>query len=289
MGFTVNRKRAGIVVQRLHDGFQRRDGLLSAVDDLVENQIPPGVRPLTREHASFLFYIVANDHGMRSSLLYKRAKDLFCERPELFESVSVVETFTGPEDSELLGRTGHCLGTRYPRETAKSWYLNSERLNTRFGGDALSLFQRFTHAGALLNELKGFRGYGPKTAGMLLRAISGLGFVELDGLEQIPVPVDIHDARIACYTGVVDIGNPVGRSEEDYRHHIGDIQLILRDACVSQGIPWLDVDRALWLTGSQGCVKKDCCHCCLQDLCHVGSKELREPVAVRGVFADAAL
>lgn len=274
MGLVVNFERAKVVILRLQKAFARREGLLAEVSDLVENQIPKGVKPLSREHALFLFYIVVNDHGMKSSRLYARAKELFQIRRELFEPSMVLKLYHGPDDPNLVKDTGKFLGTRYPRETAKTWYLNSQRLENLFSGDPRNLFRCCTDAQRLLKEIVAFRGYGPKTGGMLLRAIVGLGFAKLDGLESVLVPVDIHDSRISFFTGIVSIDDDEDNLNLniDYYAYVRDIQRILRDTCNALVLPWLDIDRALWLIGSRGCVKKHCSLCPLQDLCSIGKR-----------------
>jgi endonuclease III len=271
MQLQVNTERAKLVIQRLHDAFDKRVGLLQEIGDLVENQIPLGVEIRSRQHALFLFYTVANDHGMKSSRLYSRAKDLFQSRPDLFEPTSVLQKYRNPEDQYLLEDTGRFLGTRYPKETAKGWYNNSERLQTFFEGDPRGLCGRYTDAQDLLKEIKKFRGYGPKTGGLLLRAIVGLGFVTPQNLDRVLVPVDIHDSRISFFTGVVEADDSRQPSGSGYYSHVRDVQQILRDTCSTLGITWTDVDRALWIIGSRGCVKLRCSLCPIQDLCSVGS------------------
>ena len=263
----VNYERAKMVVLRVYEAFRSREGLLAETEDLVENQIPKGVKPLSREHALFLFYTVVNDHGMKSSRLYERAKALFLERRDLFEPFKVVEEFDGPNDLRLVEATGKRLGTRYPRETAKTWYINSERLIEKYNGDPRNLFNCCSDAETLLKEIMAFRGYGPKIGGMLLRAIIGLGFAKVNGVEKVLVPVDIHDSRIAFFTGILEAEDLSG---VDYYAYVRKVQRILRDACNSVGIQWLDVDRALWIIGSRGCVNKRCHLCPLRDICAVG-------------------
>ncbi|MCA9730917.1 MAG: hypothetical protein H6696_14220 [Deferribacteres bacterium] len=278
MKLKVNHRRAKEIVLRLQQAFTRREGLLSEVSDLVENQIPDNVEHLSFEHASFLFYIVSNDHGMKSTRLYDRAKELYYNAPDLFDPLKVLETFSGPEDERLLELTGNPLGTRYPKQTAKSWYINSEKLITDFDASPVILFQCSHNAGELLKKIVSFRGYGPKTGGMLLRAIVGLGFNKLNGMENVLVPVDIHDSRISFYTGMVHIENDRSsrKTSIDYYSYVRDIQQILLDTCNSSNISWLDVDRALWLIGSRGCVNKKCINCPLNEWCEIG-KEIMKP------------
>jgi len=275
MTLVVDTERAKLVVSRVTESFRRREGLLSETDDLVENQIPSGVEPLSREHALFLLYTVANDHGMKSSRLYARAKALFLERRDLFEPFEVIENFVGPEDPRLIESTGKRLGTRYPRETAKTWYLNSARLADRFGGAPRNLFRSTSDACTLMKEITRFRGYGPKIGGMLLRAAIGLGFASVMGVEEVLVPVDIHDARISFFTGILRLNNEDQNAKVDYYAYVTQVQKILLEACNSLGVEWPDTDRALWLTGSRGCVQRRCRLCPLYDICSVGRKVVR--------------
>lgn len=261
--------RAKLVASRVNRAFKHGEGLLSETDDLVENQIPEGTEPLSRDHALFLFYTVVNDHGMKSSRLYAKAKTLFSDRRDLFEPKEVVANFTGPRDPRLVDETGKRLGTRYPNEAAKTWYMNSERLLRKYEGDPRNLFRSTPDARELLEEIKAFRGYGPKIGGMLLRAVVGLGFAEVSRIEKVLVPVDIHDSRISFLTGALKLdGGSDGKT--DYYAYVPQVQNVLLDACNSLGIKWLDVDRALWLIGSRGCVNKRCKLCPLHDVCSIG-------------------
>jgi endonuclease III len=207
---------------------------------------------------------------MRSSHLYARAKTLFLERRELFEPFNVMENFGGAEDPRLMESTGKRLGTRYPKETAKTWYLNSKRLVEKFGGDPRELFQSTSDARMLMKEITEFRGYGPKIGGMLLRAAIGLGFANVTGVEEVLVPVDIHDSRISFLTEILKFANGSENGKIDYYIYVTQVQKILLATCNSLGLEWLDMDRALWLIGSRGCVNKRCRFCPLHDVCTVG-------------------
>lgn len=275
MKTTIDIERAKLVVFRLHEAFQARSGLLSETDDLVENQIPTGVEPLSRDHALFLFYVVSNDHGMKSSRLYERAKALFLENRGLFEPFKVIEDYRGPEDISLMESTGKQLSTRYPRETARSWYTNSVRLVEKYQGDPRELFRSTTSARVLMKDITAFRGYGPKTGGMLLRAVIGLGFADVRGVEDVLVPVDIHDSRISYFTGILKLDDP-SLGNLDYYAFVPRVQRGLLEACNALGIKWLDVDRALWLIGSRGCVTRRCHLCPLSNICVVGKDVLEK-------------
>lgn len=276
----VDQHQAKLVVQRVDAAYKCREGLLEETGDLVENQIPEGVDFLSREHALFLFYTVVNDYSMKSSRLYTQAKALFSERCELFDPFYIVSEFSGPGD-ELIEATGRQLGTRYPKETAKRWYLNSVKLIAEFDGDPRKLYQSSSEAPKLMKNITAFRGYGPKIGGILLRAIIGLGFAKATGLEEVLVPVDIHDSRISFLTGILRVEDESKDEKVNYYAYACKVQKIFLDTCNSLGIEWLDMDRALWLIGSRGCVNKRCVACPLNDICQIGKQVLNRPLQRR--------
>ena len=265
----IDKVRAELVVQRVHEAFKQGKGLLAETADLVENQIPDGVKPLSKDHALFLFFIVANDHGMKSSRLYAQAKMLFANHKDLFEPKYITGNFSSPDDPRLIEMTGKYLGTRYPKETAKSWFLNAQELLDKYDGDPRELLTSTPDAKALIKKIRAFRGYGPKIGGMFLRAAIGLGFAKVTGIDEVLVPVDIHDSRISFLTGIVR-DNKSNNEKLNYYDYVTQVQKMLLDTCNSLNLEWLDTDRALWLIGSRGCVNKRCVLCPLSDLCEVG-------------------
>jgi endonuclease III len=268
----IDRTRAREVLIRLNSAFSHREGILSDLGDLVENQIPTGVQVGSEDHARFLFYTVFNDHGMKSTRLYKRAKDLFLEKPEVFEPLYVTNKYSNEREHDLEEEITKSLGVRYPRQAAKSWYANSQRILNQYDGQVRKLFQHSNDARSLLNAITVFRGYGPKTGGMLLRAIVGLGFTELNGLDRVLVPVDIHDSRIAFYTQILSIDANDELESIDFYDFAKQVQEILLETSNDLEVPWLNADRALWIIGSKGCVKRRCHECPLSDLCLIGKK-----------------
>src|SRR5712691_12053852 len=105
--------RARQLVRTLQDAFDGREGVFSDTADLLENQIPAGVVPKSREHANFLFFLISQDHGTKSARLYARAKSLYGTSPEHFDPL-FVSTRYSDEDTGLLAFISS-LGVRYPR------------------------------------------------------------------------------------------------------------------------------------------------------------------------------
>lgn len=267
----VNRKRAREVVRRLDEAFARREGLLAEIEDLVEYQIPVGVRPLSRDHALFLFFTLVNDHGTKSRRLYAKAKELFRSNRGLFEPATVVAQYSVGGVDRLVDDVCGKLGTRYPRVAAITWLENALKLREYYDSDPRRVFRSSQDARDVIGAICDFRGYGPKTGAMLLRAVVGLGFAQLSNVQHVLVPVDIHDSRISFYVGAVEDDGQSTGAHPEYYSHVRDIQALLTRACREEGVAWPDVDRALWLIGSRGCVSRRCAECPLLRYCSVGA------------------
>lgn len=270
----INYQRARRVIDRVHTAYAQRHGLLADVQDLLENQIPSGVEPLSKAHANFLFFVVPNDHGTKSAAMYSRAKELFARDPAVFDADAVLRRFRDMNDVTLQELVTRPIGARYPAVAARSWYRNATRLAAEFGCDSRELFGASPDAVELLQLITSYSGYGPKTGGMLLRAIVGLGFARVSNLERVLVPVDVHDTRIAFFTGMITSSS--WEDEFDYQPFVKKVQRMLLDTCNDLGIEWLDADRALWLIGSRGCVTRRCNLCPIQEFCSVGRSELED-------------
>jgi len=264
----IDRLRAEEVVTRLDTAFRNKMGVFADTKELLENQIPQKVTPLSIEHACFLFYLISNDYGTKSSMLYERAKRLYVSDPALFSPRLILQRFTDYEDVDLVESTGVRLGTRFPAETAKRWYLNSEKLCREYEGDPRAIFSS-NDARVVFSRIREFRGFGPKIGGLLLRTFIGCGFAHLENLEDVLIPVDIHDARIAFWTGAVNIPDMAGEIE-DYHRYASQVQHVWSQACRAKELDWLEVDRALWILGSKGCVKLLCGTCALNNICRIG-------------------
>lgn len=270
----LNRERAGVVVTRLLDAFESNYGIFEDTSDLLEFQIPIGVQPKSLEHARFLFYLIAQDYGTKSARLYAKAKALYLKNPDVFNPVYVIAKYKGAGDPKLADDTGVQLSTRFPRETAKRWYENSAKLVEEYEGDPRKIFNSTSDARVVFKRIRTFRGFGPKIGGLLLRTFLGCGFATLEHVTDVLVPVDVHDSRIAFYTGAAKTANG-GERVSDYHEYAQEIQHLWSDACNASGLDWLQVDRALWLLGSRGCVNLRCSECRLVDLCWKGRSVLK--------------
>lgn len=258
--------RARLVVRALQEAFDRRQGVFSDTTDLLEHQIPDGVPPASREHANFLFFLISQDHGTKSSRLYAKAKSLYQESPEHFDPLFVSANYH-ERDAGLLEFISS-LGVRYPRAACKGWRMNATRLTSEFEGDARLVFKSQASASDTMHLIRSFYGFGPKIGGLLFRVFVGTGMADLAGIEDVEFPTDIHDTRIAALTGIATI--PVDINESNYSPYVRDAQRAWKRACTEEGVDWLQVDRALWILGSRGCVSERHSDCPIRASCLKG-------------------
>jgi len=255
------------------DEYMNKNGIFNNINELLEMQCPETIEPHSEEHANFYFYLIFNDHGTKSINLYKRFKDKYQNFPELFNAKYIVESYENNEESLLEEHTSK-LGLRYPKVATKSWIENSKILLDKFDGKAINMFRSTNDALELFKTINKFRSYGPKTSGLLLRVILGMGFNRnLENIENVPLPVDIHDTRIAFNCGIYR-PNGIDDLQKIYTNpsHIKKIEKLWRDSAKFIGVDWEELDRALWLLGSKGCVNKECQICPINDICQTGKE-----------------
>lgn len=261
-------ERAGIIVRKLINAFEKKEGVFSDTKELLENQIPKGVEPNSKEHANFLFYLISQDHGTKSSKLYERAKKIYLQNPDNFQPNVIIKKYLSPDDEQLINFLGE-FGVRYPRNSAKYWFKNSEILVEKYDSDARNIFVS-SDSKLILNAIKKFHGFGPKLSGLLFRVFIGIGLSRPSNIEESNFPTDIHDTRIAAYTQISDI--PTDINESNYSPYVKKAEKIWKEACYSERLNWLQVDRALWILGSKGCVTKRHSDCPIKDYCVKGDE-----------------
>ncbi len=263
----MNDQRIKGIVQTLNDAFERRQGVFSDTRELLENQIPDGVSSGSRQHANFLFYLISQDHGVKSAKLYERAKNLYLQRPDVYDPMSITDSFTAEDEPGLI-EILRLLAVRYPANGAKSWYRNSFVLREHYDCDARLLFQA-DDASTIMTTILKLHGFGPKTGGLLFRVFVGTGMATPSNAEDVNFPTDIHDTRIAALTEIVDI--PTSITEKTYMPYVKIAEHAWKQGCRTNNVNWLQVDRALWILGSKGCAQDRHFDCPIRDYCMKGN------------------
>jgi hypothetical protein len=249
--------------------FEAREGVFSDTKELLENQIPPGVTALSREHANFLFFLICQDHGVKSAKLYERAKSLYAQAPENFDPNSLCRTYK-VEEYERAIPILQGLGVRYPRNGARAWVKNAHTLVADYSSDSRNLFLGSSQA--VISRIRALLGFGPKTGGLLFRVFVGLGLYAPPDDGNIPFPTDIHDTRIAALTGLANI--PTDITEESYSPYVKLAERVWREGATEARVNWFQLDRALWILGSKGCASDRHFDCPIRERCLIGREQL---------------
>lgn len=274
---SLNRARTIEVLQLLARSAENKKGLVSETDDLVENQVPSGIERGSREHALFLFAIVPNDRGVKSSALWARAKQLFLEEPCIFDPAHFrTANLSNLSCDRLVELLTTQLKPRYANNAAAGWVKNATRLFHEYQSDARIVFAQGPTGESAYRAIRSFYGFGPKTGGMMYRAATGLGWASAELSEAVEIPVDTHDVRIALQTGILKTENKV--TAASHQLFAPAVRRELSDGCRELDIPWFEIDRAMWLIGSRGCANKRCQECPLKTKCSVAQiDEVRPP------------
>jgi endonuclease III len=270
----VHEGRARDVLKLLSAATDQGTGLVAEQADLVENQVPPGITRGSLEHSIFLFLIVPNDRGVKSSSLWGRSKEAFGSCPELFDFNWVVKSFSKDRGS-LASLVADKIRPRYVNHSAAAWIENSARLLSDFGGDPRALFSVSADAREVARVIRSYKGFGPKTGGMMLRAAVGLKWSSAEYLEEVEIPVDVHDVRISIQTGILSVSDrqDLDSASKAYAALAPIVRRVLTQVCAEEKLAWPNIDRALWLIGSRGCVRRRCTECPLTNVC--SASELR--------------
>lgn len=241
-------------------------GLVSETSDLIENQIPSGIIRGSKEHALFLFATVPSDRGVKSSLLWKRAAQLYNDVPWLFEPLRFIGVAEGDNTwMSVKNLIADQLKPRYAHNSTRGWVMNAARLHREFDSDPRKVFSHGRDGRSSYATIRSFFGFGPKTGGMMYRAATGLGWASTIGAQSVEVPVDTHDVRLALQLGILIPDCAVVPAS--YQSLAPIVRKELTDACSDAGIEWFDIDRAMWLIGSRGCASKRCSLCPLATVC----------------------
>lgn len=251
---------------------------------MPESTLPAGATPASKEHACFVTLTVAIDYMRDAAALWAASRAAFEDEATrwLFDPDALARA-TDAQIEVALGRHGVA---KPPRDDTAIWGQVGRSLARRFGGDPRAIAERCAYrAPAVLAEIrrKDRRGHFPYLGGrkigpLWIRMLADEVGLPLRDLEAVPIPVDVHIARVtwACgalagsYTGTVD--------------QLADsVAQVWSEACEGERFHPIQLDQALWLQGRDGCARRsatgDCpreAECVLSDLCVVGEIALRD-------------
>jgi len=237
-----------------------KNGLLGSLDNPNVWKFSPPSKAKTKEDKfRYLFYILCVDYGMRAAKLFERAKVFYDKNKDLFNPF-YLKNFSVQTLENILRKN---LRLRFPKQGAIRWIENSKRIIKFSNGSFSDFFKRNLTAEEFVLEIKKFYGFGEKLARLLLRVLVDLNLIKKPkGYDLIPMPIDIHDVKLAFRSGLLSGETP------NYSKHSKIAREAWTKACLKARLSPMDVDKALWALGANFCYFKKCLNCPMSDLCN---------------------
>ncbi len=268
-GLQGDPERAFDVGKRLYDAFNSPEGIFGHTN-MPEGEPPEGVERTSYEHLMFITMTVSIDYMRDADKLWEAARKTY-EDPDtrwIFDPKEVVSR--GKEElKEAMTKYG--LAKKPDKDSKKIWYPIAKSF-TRYDGDPTNLIEHCDRdAHKLYKKMKGpLRGMFPYLKGdkilpLWIRMLKDQVGIELENMNKISIPVDIHIARSTFTSGALK-----GRYEGDISGVKERIHEVWKDACEGTDFYPLEFDEALWKLSKHGCSRRGENSCRLKDECPIG-------------------
>jgi hypothetical protein len=289
-GLEIDAARAGEIA-RLLAGPESQSARALLGDEMPESYPPVGVEAGSLEHLLFITLIVSIDYMRDADQLWQAGRETYEDSetrfvfdPERVHRASVSEIRRGLAKHKL---------SKKPNQDVRIWRTVAVSFHKKWEGDP----KRFLadcewHAPKILQRLKtdehplgDRRTYdfpylrGNKIGPLWIRMLRDNVGLALQGLADVPIPVDIHVLRATVCSGVVR-GRYVGRLEPAFERvreawKTGTNDLLRYDG---QSMISLDVDRPLWRLSRSFCTgsgKERPSSCPLQPRCRIAGVQVK--------------
>jgi len=278
MDLAIDVARGRALASRLHALFSVTGAGILGHKTMPEDEPPAGVVRASLQHLLFITLTVAIDYQRDAPQLWTASRAAYADPVTryLYEPAALHATPFSKIVADL-----HATGvSRKPRKDADIWHTVGIAFLKKYGGDPRRLLGACNHhAPTVLARLQNDTHLqrdrpvpdfpflrGPKIGPLWLRMLRDNVGVALHGMQEIPIPVDVHVARATFTTGVVrgEYQGPVGPA-------FRQVRAAWKQAVVGMDVPGprpmvaLDVDEPLWHLSKYGCspgrsVAGGCCH-----------------------------
>jgi hypothetical protein len=265
----VDIDRARRLATLLQHAFRPSGGGIFGEHQMPEDILPNGISVGSREQLLFVTFTVSVDYMRDASELWRSARDAWADTNTryLFEPRDVVAADYQRVERDLKA----AALSRKSRRDALSWYTIAKTLATKWNGDPRFFLEDCDfHAPTILSRLRrddhdeGNRRRpdfpllkGKKIGPLWVRMLRDNVGIELTGLADVPIPVDVHVLRATVCSGVIH-GRYAGSLEPIFEQ----VRRVWQDATLGQTLPdgrsmvALDVDEALWTLSRLGCSRR---------------------------------
>lgn len=256
------------LAELLHEAFATH-GILGQVA-MPEDILPVGIHKGSLEHILFITLTVSIDYQRDADATWESSRKTFrdIETRYLFDPKAVDEA---PFDKIIEDMQKYKLSKK-PNQDAKIWSRNAISFFKKWDGDprnflkdcdwdSLTILKRLksdTH----VSDGKSIKDYsylgGDKIGPLWIRMLrDNVGISNLNNLDKVPIPVDVHVARATLATGIVkgkfegDLITLFDHVREAWFESVRDLRIKDRPMIA------LDVDEALWNLSKYGCTKRN--------------------------------
>ncbi len=248
--FEVDRRRGLAVARRL----------LELQFDMPEYVLPRNAVEGSQELALYYTFVTALDYMVDSAKLWSRARELFEEKPEVFEPDRIMRM--SDEELEAMLRR---LGARRFRKSAEAWRQIAGILLEKYAGDPRNLTPEPLPVAELTKRLREFPLIrGCKLMPLYLRIMHEKKLLKLADPVNIEIPVDIQILRLSFYTGFLKTRAVEVVVSEELRRLV---RSAWRDVASELGVsPWR-LDKPAWSIARAYCSKLRHSTCPLESVC----------------------
>lgn len=261
--------RARALAECLHKAILPWGDGIFGEHQMPEDILPSGLAASSREQLLFLTLTVSVDYMRPALELWRSAREAWAnaETRYLFEPRAVIDAGYTRVEGDLKRRGV----SRKTRRDALAWFTIARTLSEKWNGDPRAFLEDCNnHAPTILRRLNDDKHLdqgrmrsdfpllkGPKIAPLWVRTLRDNAGIELSGLDEVPIPVDVHVLRATLCTGVME-GSFNGSTTEIF----AEVRRVWRDATYGLRLPdgrpmaALDVDEALWTLSRLGCSKR---------------------------------
>lgn len=222
-------------------------------DIFPDARVPKGIKPGSKDHAIYLFFMVSIDRGRQSNTLYRKGRAMreqldFSTIHDLDRSYIqwfLEQNFEKPKDPK-----------RTFGDPVKTWIENAKKLEEQVQGDPRKLKAETVEQ--TLKNIQKFRGYGKEIPWLLIKNYIKAGIWDFP-LDQLNIKIDRHVIRISYGTSVITL-NPQP-SEIRYDVLTPHLSRVYSKVIQQEKISPIDLNDAFWAIGQYRCGEDNAVHC----------------------------
>jgi len=268
MSIVIDSERGKKIAELLYNSFTTNGihGRTNMPEDIEPHSLIRG----SLDHIFFITLTVSIDYQRDSPSLWESSRKTF-DDPEtryLFDPKLLHETPFRKigEDMQKYKLS------RKPQKDANTWRTVGVTFYKKWKGDPRNFLQdcnwnsplilrrlrddKHIYSGRQVSDFPYLR--GPKIGPLWLRMLrDNVGITQLENLENVPIPVDIHIARATLATGIVR-GQFRGRLDEVFEYiRKAWFESVKGLSIKNREMIALDVDEPLWHLSKYGCTNRD--------------------------------